>query len=93
MEGRTVGAALRGRPRLETQLIANGAVQTTGGHGGPPLQYVLASCRALNGACGATMVGGGVHEIMPRRNDGWRNGATPGPLMNETLRQLAKEAR
>ncbi len=63
-----------------------------GGHGGPPLQYVLASCRALNGACGATMVGRGAHAMVPRRDDGWRMTATPGPLMNKTLRQLATEA-
>ena len=38
------------------------------------------------------MVGGDVHATIKRRNDGWRNGATPGPLMNETLKQLATEA-
>ena len=43
---RTVGAALRGRPWLgngfkETTAsdLAN-TIKTTGGHGGPPLQYV-----------------------------------------------------
>jgi len=66
--------------------------QTRGGHGGPPLQYVLTTCKALNGACGATLVGGDAHETEKIRNDGWKMGARPGPLMNETLRRLAKEA-
>src|SRR4029079_6825725 len=44
--GRTVGAALRGRPRLENGSNESEAVvfwrrvQTEGGHGGPPLQFV-----------------------------------------------------
>jgi len=38
------------------------------------------------------MVGGGAHETEKIRNDGWKMGARPGPLMNETLRRLAKEA-
>ncbi len=79
-------------PSVETRPIRNTLFQTKGGHGGPPLQYVLASCRALNGACGATMVGGGAHETMKRRNDVWQKGALPGPLMNETLKRLAEEA-
>ena len=43
---RTVGAALRGRPRFKMGSPKSEAVgfrrrdQTTGGHGGPPLQYV-----------------------------------------------------
>ncbi|HEU4934291.1 MAG TPA: hypothetical protein VFT48_19535, partial [Pyrinomonadaceae bacterium] len=71
--------------------ISRTPFQTTGGHGGPPLQYVLTSCRALNGACGATMIGG-VHSTAHRRDRAWRKTATPGPLMNETLKQLATEA-
>jgi beta-ketoacyl synthase-like protein len=63
---------------------------TEGGHGGPPLQYV-ATVKALNGACGATVIGGGVHAAV-RRTDGWRNSASAGPLMNETLKQLARES-
>ena len=63
---------------------------TKGGHGGPPLQYVLTSCRALNGACGATMIGGEGH--VTKGSNAWRNVATPGPLMNATLRRLAQEA-
>jgi len=41
----TVGAALRGRPWLETvaktkrRRFLKSRVQTKGGHGGPPLQY------------------------------------------------------
>ena len=60
----------------------------TGGH----VQYVLASCRALNGACGATMVGGDTHATAQRHNE-WNNTATSDPLMNKTLKQLANEAR
>ncbi len=65
-------------------------IQSTGGHGGPPLQYVLTSCRALNGACGATMVGDDAHATMKAIM--WLNSTVPGPLMNETLRYLAMEA-
>ena len=44
---RTVGAALRGRPwfkqcsRNQESRVWRIRFQTTGGHGGPPLQYVL----------------------------------------------------
>src|SRR6185436_12470418 len=44
--GRTVGAALRGRPwfgqRVQESTASKSAnmIKTTGGHGGPPLQYV-----------------------------------------------------
>jgi hypothetical protein len=43
---RTVGAALRGRPwfnqRVQEATTSDSpnTIQTTGGHGGPPLQYV-----------------------------------------------------
>ena len=67
-------------------------IQTEGGHGGPPLQYVLTTCRALNGACAATLVGEPIHTSAQRRNVGWRKSVSPGPLMNQTLKQLAGEA-
>jgi len=38
------------------------------------------------------MIGGGAQENDKSTNDGWKNTATGGPLMNETLRQLANEA-
>ena len=50
---RTVGAALRGRPWFgkgipvaTTSDFAN-LIKTTGGHGGPPLRYVL-NCYAVD---------------------------------------------
>ncbi|HYK20821.1 MAG TPA: hypothetical protein VEV42_08810, partial [Pyrinomonadaceae bacterium] len=64
---------------------------TTGGHGGPPLQ-VLTTCRALNGACAATIVGNNVCAKTQRHNDDWRRSVTSGPLMNQTLKRLASEA-
>jgi len=44
---RTVGAALRGRPRFKIVfaklkvVLLRTCIQTEGGHGGPPLQYVF----------------------------------------------------
>ena len=62
--------------------------------GGPPSprRQVLTTCRALNGACGATVVGGNVPAKAQRRKDGWRRSVRPGPLMNQTLKRLALEA-
>ena len=60
--GRTVGAALRGRPRLSTRIRDADAVrirrrvQTEGGHGGPPLQYVLSPVLNAEGAHAAVEV-------------------------------------
>ncbi len=51
---------------------------------------VLITCRALNGACAAVIVG--VPAKAQRRKEGWRNTSTPGPLMNATLKRLAAEA-
>ncbi len=53
---------------------------------------VLATCRALNGACAAASVGGISHAKAQRRKGVWKKSGTPGPLMNETLRKLAAEA-
>ena len=68
----------------------------TGGHGGPPLQKILSTCRALNGACAATMVGDSSPAKEQRRKGSWRRSVTPGPLMpplmNVTLRRIAGEA-
>jgi hypothetical protein len=55
-------------------------------------QRVLVTCRAMNGACAATMIGGNSRAKTQRRNEGWRKTATPGPMMNQTLRKIALEA-
>jgi hypothetical protein len=53
---------------------------------------ILATCRALNGACAATGVGRISHAKPPPRKAGWEKSVTPGPLMNPMLRRLASEA-
>ncbi|HJU91486.1 MAG TPA: beta-ketoacyl synthase N-terminal-like domain-containing protein [Pyrinomonadaceae bacterium] len=55
-------------------------------------QSVLVTCRAMNGACAATMVGGKSHGKSQRRERSWWKSARPGPLMNQTLRKIASEA-
>ena len=56
-------------------------------------QNTLVTCRALNGACAATFVGGKSDAKAQRRKGrSWRKSATPGPMMNQTLRRLASEA-
>jgi len=64
-----------------------------GGPPWPPVRgTVLATCRALNGACAATSVGTISHPSTQPRNGGWKKTLIPGPLMNPTLKQLASEA-
>ena len=58
-----------------------------------PAGPVLTTCRALNGACAATVVGSNVHAKAQRRKDGWRKSVSIGPLMNQTLKRLALEAK
>lgn len=53
---------------------------------------VLATCRALNGACAATVVGSKLDAKAQRRKGSWLKSAAPGPMMNQTLRRLASEA-
>ncbi len=53
---------------------------------------VLASCRALNGACAATVVGSEFPAKAQRSTGVWKKSMAPGPLMNETLKRLASEA-
>jgi len=66
--------------------------------GGPPWPpgaesaNVLATCRALNGACAATGVGEISHAKTQRRKAGWARSVIPGPLMNPMLKRLATEA-
>jgi len=57
-----------------------------------PGQTVLATCRALNGACAATSVGRIAHAKTQRRKGGWERSTIPGPLMNPTIKRLAEEA-
>jgi len=83
-------------------LIPNPTDKTTDGRpicrGGPPwppqrgFEPVLTTCRALNGACAATTVGGTTAATAQRRNAGWARSVIPGPLMNPTLKRLASEA-
>jgi hypothetical protein len=54
---------------------------------------VLISCRALNGACGAIVVGQDIPAKAQSRKESWKNPTTPSPLMNPTLKRLAIEAR
>jgi len=80
--------------------LPNAAETTTDGRpicrGGPPWPpqrgTVLATCRALNGACAATSVGRISHAKTQRRKGGWKCSVIPGPLMNPTLKRLAEEA-
>src|SRR5215213_2645469 len=62
-----------------------------GGPSWPPLQNILTTCRALNGACAATGVGGEFPAKTQRNKGVWKRSVAPGPLMNETLRMLASQ--
>ena len=53
---------------------------------------ILATCRALNGACAATGVGAISHAKAQRRKAGWERGVKPGLLMSPMLKRLASEA-
>ena len=53
---------------------------------------ILATCRALNGACAATTVGNVSHAKSHRREGGWLKSVIPGPLMNPMIKRLASEA-
>ena len=55
---------------------------------------VLATCRALNGACAATGVSESSHGNgkTQRRKPRWAKSVVPGPLMNPVLKRLAAEA-
>jgi 3-oxoacyl-[acyl-carrier-protein] synthase-1 len=82
--------------------MANSTDKTSDGRticrGGPPWltapesKNVLVTCRALNGACAATSVGGIPHTKPQRRKLSWQKSVIPGPLMNPTLKRLASEA-
>ena len=55
-------------------------------------EVVLVTCRALNGACAATVVGGDLRAKARRRKGRWHKAVTPAPLMNLTLKRIASEA-
>lgn len=52
----------------------------------------LVTCRAMNGACAAMMVGGEFDAKTQRRKGSWYKSAPRGPLMNQTLRKIAVDA-
>ena len=52
----------------------------------------LVTCRAMNGACAATIVGGKFDARAQRHEGKWHKSAGPGPLMNHTMRNIALEA-
>jgi len=58
----------------------------------PQVGEILATCRALNGACAATSVGKTSHAKAQRRKGVWERSTIPGPLMNPTIKRLAEEA-
>jgi hypothetical protein len=62
------------------------------GRNGMPLREILVTCRALNGACAATVVGDRLPAKAQRRKEKWRESVEPGPLMGDTLKRLASEA-
>lgn len=102
--GHTLGASSLLSIALAAALpsTANSTDKTSDGRticrGGPPwpplpeIRSVFATCRALNGACAATRVGGISHAAAQRRIGKWTESVTPGPLMNLTLKRLAAEA-
>jgi len=53
---------------------------------------VLVTCRALNGACAAIVVGNDLRAKVQRSRGRWHKVLTPGPLMNPTLKRIASEA-
>ena len=56
------------------------------------ISNTLVTCRAMNGACAAVMVGGKFDAKTQRRKGKWHKSAGPGPLMNHTMRTIALEA-
>ncbi len=53
---------------------------------------ILATCRALNGACAATWVGRISHGKTQTRKTGWKRSVIPSLLMHPVLKRLACEA-
>ena len=75
-------------------LMANFTDQATDGRPicWPPVGEILATCRALNGACAATVVGKLSHAKPQRRKGSWAKSVIPGPLINPILKRLAEDA-
>ena len=103
--GHTLGAsallavalgALTYKTQAAISPLTSHAVETLDGRplcgGSPPVRQILATCRALNGACAETMIGDKFPAKAQRRKEVWRKSVAPGPLMNETLRELASQA-
>ena len=102
--GHTLGASSLLSVALAAVLpsLADSTDSTTDGRPirrcGPPWPLdaepanVLATCRALNGACAATGVGRISHAKTQRRRVAWEKRVVPGPLMNPMLKRLASEA-
>lgn len=75
--------------------LANPEIKTSDGRplwNGCSPDSVVATCRALNGACAATSLGSISHATAQPRKGVWEGSVTPGPLMNYTLKTLASEA-
>ena len=84
-------------PANSTDKTSDGRSLSRGGPPWPPhaeSANVLATCRALNGACAATGVGKlspANPKPQPHKRD-WQRSTIPGPLMNPTIKRLASEA-
>jgi hypothetical protein len=101
--GHTLGASSLLSIALATVIpsLPTSSELTTDGRpicrGGPPWRplpqkSVLATCRALNGACAATTVGPPSSPPAQKRKRNWKTRVMPAPLMSQTLKQLAAEA-
>jgi len=86
-----LGAGLPSLPN-STGTTMDGRPICRGGPPWPPVVEVLATCRALNGACAATSVGRISHATTQRRKGSWKKSVIPGPLMNPVLKEVAAEA-
>ena len=76
-----------------TETTTDGRPICRGGPPWPPVRgTVLATCRALTGACAATVMGKSSLAKTQRHKRSWQKSVTPGPLMNHTLKRLAEEA-
>ena len=75
-----------------SEITADGRPNSRGGPPWPPQAEILATCRALNGACAATGMKTISHAAVQRRNGGWQKSVIPGPLMNSTLKRVAEDA-
>ena len=102
--GHTLGASSLLSIALAVALpsLADSADSTTDARpicrAGPPWapqresKNILATCRALNGACAATGVGRISHRNAHGRKAGWERSLKPGLLINPMLKRLASEA-